>query len=757
MMYLGNLLVLLVLLWGCYIIGQFAINFTRFKQLADQTKLLAVPIGLSVLIVAVSIVGRFINFGTILVPIVSTFCILIMVFFTSERPTHIRNLVHLSILSILASPILFSQLIVADGFNPFNDAFTYLVHGQWLQTNIFSHQVNVTGNNPYLTQVSLYQTAGHRMGSSYLLAFIQSLFRSEWSYYVYPASIGLPIVAYGLACASIVATSLNKLNSDILNFAFIVVILPAGVLCGSQIGFYPQTFGLCMAASFLSLYILIVKSIKDNVINGKQLILINALASLPFSALVYAYNDMLVYLLLIVLFHIAYFYIKVANKKHILVSAAFLFGFTLLITNIELTRVAQNFISTVLGASTGKVMFGWPVDWHPLSFIWFSLGGKYTIGGNDIFNLYNTVIFGSAISLGVAIILKNKEFKIDQLTLGIILSGFLVSIVFFVKFRYFTVVDGSEHGHTFLQYKIAQWGSVIGGIIIAIISSAIILHYSYGSRLKYAFAYIVLVGYCIFIAFYNLKYIGPSLVNHFQEETRTNRTSFASLLTLRNQTSFIDRDQPIYLNFGSVHHKLAQMVMYVLYDRSLAGDYTVDGYITGQIPEKDRVMDPSNYKWSISRLSYSDTLKGNNTGNGTFVLNKLPDDGYNTKKVENVYGVETTGQNYWYWVADDIKFEFISLGSPKYISIKFDYLLLGESRTMDLDLICLENKSGVAKQLFHDSFNMKPSWDFYAKEKINVNGCRNLLLRVYASGDQIRLSQSDSRMAKYMIRNLVTY
>src|ERR1700730_3187051 len=51
-------------------------------------------------------------------------------------------------------------------FNPFNDTFTYLVHGQWLQLHSFSQMAVRSGYYPAATQVLVYQVGGARMGAS---------------------------------------------------------------------------------------------------------------------------------------------------------------------------------------------------------------------------------------------------------------------------------------------------------------------------------------------------------------------------------------------------------------------------------------------------------------------------------------------------------------------------------------------------------------------------------------------------------------
>jgi hypothetical protein len=73
---------------------------------------------------------------------------------------------------VVTIPVL-APAIRFNSFNSFNDTFTYLVHGQWLQEHAFKELARGSGFFPAETQVVLYQNAGHRMGASFFLGFVQ--------------------------------------------------------------------------------------------------------------------------------------------------------------------------------------------------------------------------------------------------------------------------------------------------------------------------------------------------------------------------------------------------------------------------------------------------------------------------------------------------------------------------------------------------------------------------------------------------------
>ncbi|MBN9662468.1 MAG: hypothetical protein J0H49_29985 [Acidobacteria bacterium] len=173
---------------------------------------------------------------------------------------------------------LFCCLLRFQGFNPFNDAFTYLVHARWLQHHAFAEAVTRDLLQPALSQVFLYQAGHHRMGASFLLAWIQSLCGSEWPHEVLPGVVALTLACGGLALSGAVscATPLRR------RFLLVLGLLPgltlSGITFGSVHGFLPQCFGLAFGLAAMALAA------------GRQAWLP---AALCFSAQVYSYPEAL--------------------------------------------------------------------------------------------------------------------------------------------------------------------------------------------------------------------------------------------------------------------------------------------------------------------------------------------------------------------------------------------------------------------------------------------------------------------------------
>lgn len=138
-------------------------------------------------------------------------------------------------------------------FNPLNDTYTYLVHARWLQTHAFHQPVAIDYLHPSLSQVYLYQTGQHRMGASFLLAWIQSLTGRDWPHDVYPAVIALALTCGGLTIAGTVALATNAPRRYLLLSSLLSGLTLSGITFGAVHGFLPQTIGLALGLAALAL------------------------------------------------------------------------------------------------------------------------------------------------------------------------------------------------------------------------------------------------------------------------------------------------------------------------------------------------------------------------------------------------------------------------------------------------------------------------------------------------------------------------
>ena len=130
--------------------------------------------------------------------------------------------------------------------------FTYLAHGNWLQFHAFNDTIPTDQVTAPLTQISLYQHFGFRMGGSYLLGFFQSMLNIRWSYDIYPAVVYAPVCATCLTCGFPLAMLLGRFS---LVARLMILSIPAyslgGVVFSASYGFLPQSYGQMFAAAAL--------------------------------------------------------------------------------------------------------------------------------------------------------------------------------------------------------------------------------------------------------------------------------------------------------------------------------------------------------------------------------------------------------------------------------------------------------------------------------------------------------------------------
>jgi len=534
---------------------------------------------------------------------VSIFIVLMVLGFLFEKePMYLlRNCGIICVFGLIVTLPIFASAIRFDGFNPFTDTFTYLEHGQWLQSHAFSQHARASGFFPAETQVALYQAAGHRMGASFFLAFVQSLFHLEWSYYAFLPTVGLVFTVACLALGGIIRQVVPASNTICLAVCALPSFTMNGFVYGAQWGFFPQTFGLCFCFGIASLIPgLVANTLQLKPAWTKQFIYILPLA-ICFSAFLMTYNDMFPALGLGIILFFLLMGVLYWKKSGSLLKFITIFAVEVsFLVNIEAFRIAKNFIGTLVGASSGTVRFGWQVPWHAIQFLAFSFGIKAPINHA----LFKVDKIDNIISLGV--------FPVLLILIGIILFNIFrenpknpailfllcVNVVFcsaFIKFRYLTSgLDPGEMGHTFLQFKIAKWLTPFNLGLLGITITWLLL-----KAKRYIKIYICFFLFTFMVGMaFQCGIFAKMFTRQLQDETMQKYSSFNVLLDLRSRVENIPKNQIIYLSFGE-HSKLRQMVAYVLSDRRLASNYGDDGYILGHLPQDESNMPLEIADWMI--------------------------------------------------------------------------------------------------------------------------------------------------------------
>jgi hypothetical protein len=672
--------------------------------------------------------------------------VLLGIAFEKQRADLLRDWLIVSVFALVATIPILAPAIRFDSFNPFNDSFTYLAHGQWLQDHAFSETARASGFFPAETQIYLYQEAGHRMGGSFFLAFVQSLFHLEWSYYAYLSTVSLVFASGSLAIGGIIQQVIPVSKT----VALVLCALPAfslnGFVFGAQYGFFPQTFGLAFAAGFACLTPgLITHTLSEKPAWSKQFFYLLPL-TLCCVALLITYNDMFPVLGAgIGLFLLFVGWMYWSEKNRIIISVMIFVAQVMVVVNIEGVRILRNFVQTLLGTASGMYHIGWPVLWSPIQFVAYSFGMKSPFD-NKVFwvdRLFSTWIFPILLVALAVILIKILRAKPRNITILFLACINAIFWLAFLKFRYATQGLEGEIGNTFLQFKLAKWLAPFNLGLLGISIAWLLVN---GERYKRVCKYTVVtalvagmaIQYVIFAQMFTLQ---------FQDETMQKHSPFNVFLDLRSRVANIPKDQVIYLGIPFDHHKITQMVAYVLSDRKLAGKYE-DGYLRKFIPEGERDMPIGTADWMI-QLKPTQTADENPLDRvGPFYIRRAPFSFFRLESITGAYETEIGDKKTWNWVKDSVEYRFHDIGKTPRAKVKFQYLLSGNPRTLTVEL-----NTNTGKKLALFEIPMKGGWGEYESPTIEANS-EDIVIRLKADGEPVRLSAGDSRETKFLIQNL---
>jgi len=738
--------VLLCLLLLVTALGRRIADFLP-SPLKDSVEFYIAPLlGLASLVLVTAVYGWLSPFKTSLSITISIGLIFFCILFEKQKSALFLHWLIISAFAIVATIPILAPAIRFDSFNPFNDTFTYLVHGQWLQAHAFSEAARASGFFPAETQVVLYQGAGHRMGASFFLGFVQSLFHLDWSYYAYLPTVGLVFALGSLATGGVIQQAIPVSRTVCLALCTLPAFSVNGFVFGAQYGFFPQTFGLAFAAGLACLIPgLITYTLSAKPTWTKQFFYLVPL-TLCCSAFLITYNDMFpVVGAGVGLFLLLVGWMYWSEKKRIIVSVLIFAVQVMAVVNIEGVRILRNFLHTLLGAASGAVHFGWPVRWSPIQFVAHSFGMKSPFDSNVFFvdRLFSIWIFPILLIAIVAILVKIFRAKPRNLT---VLFFACINVIFwlaFLKFRYATPGLEGEIGNTFLQFKLAKWLAPFNLGLLGIATAWLLVNCEKYKRIcKYTVVTALVAGMTI-----HYVIVAQMFTLQFQDETMQKHSPFNVFLDLRSRVANIPKDQVIYLGIPTEHHKITQMVAYTLSDRKLAGKYE-DGYLRGSIPEGERDMSIEVADWMI-QLKPTQTLDENPLDRvGPFLIRRAPFSFYNLESITGGYRTETGDHKTWNWVKDSIEYRFHHIGKTPKTKVKFQFLLSGKPRTLSLEL-----NTYTGKRIASFEIPMKGGWGEYESPVVDTNS-EDIVIRLKADGEPARLSAGDSREAKFLIQNL---
>lgn len=705
-------------------------------------------LGLSFLVLFATLYGWLSPFKSILsIPFALGFAVIALAFEPRKRQCFHDSMLVLLFGTLCSLPIV-APMLLYGGYNPFTDAFTYLVQSQWLQSHSFAEKAVASGYYPALTQVVLYQTSGSRMGGSFFLGFVQSLFALKWSYDAYIATMSVSFVAGCLSMGGIIRQVVPVKKIVVLALSMLPAVSMNGFLLGAEWGFFPQTLGLAFALGLAALYPYLMKVFIRERHSWVRIAQGMLPASLCTAALLFAYNEPFpIFGAAMGLFMIIAAWTFVHQIKTIVLSFA-LYGLEVLVLiNDEAIRIVKNLYQT-LSISHGVSAIGWPVLWSPIQFWAHAFGLKTPFDKGVHFLDYVISTGGFLVFFVLLCVILYRFMRAHSKRRGTLIFLCCVELtlfLFFLKFRYLSPnMSPLEIGHTFLQFKISKYAApfslALGGIGWAII-------WHYGKKYR---AYLACFSVAVIVVGLLLQCLGVSRVLHRHVFTELQqRAPFNVLLDLRESVASIPKDDVIYVSLGEAHSKLRQMVAYVLYDRKIAGDYSDDGYILGHLPLNERVMSLKNANWLMTINTNSDTCDNKKKPIGLFLLQKKPFHYTMLEKQTGSYATESDANgNLFYWVPNAVDFLIRTTGTSHPFSFKFQLKSHLTPRTV---LIQLKTPSGEV--LMSKVIKLTAEEITFESPGVKTNTHR-LILHVEADGQAARLSKHDAREARFIIKNI---
>lgn len=576
-----------------------------------------------------------------------------------DRGRTLQCVLMLSVATVFSSYPILAQIQRFDGYNPFNDTYTYLEHAQWLQDHAFREAAKPSGFQPAATQIAIYQRLQERMGASFMLAWLQSALGFRWSYEVYPVLAGALLTGGAWAMAGILAyfTRCNRVLAILIGT--LAVTLPGGFRFGAIYGFLPQTAGLTFA--IVTLLLFAVWLAQPCAANTKRSTWSTLAIAVPLAAGTACYFALLpVVALSMLATAMGVLWLQRPSLLPFTKQLFLLTGVTLLLLNIETLRA----YSAILFNMTANV--GTPIGWKLSEFVGHALGmypgaweTPYWVLGGPILSICAGLLL---LAIGLWRLLRQR-------TAWVHVVGFAafcgIGALLFVKFHFFTPLPPGwvvGQGSSWSAYKAIGWlGPVI--IILCGIGLVSMLRWLRSPRFVSAVLLVVMLGFTIAANHADAE----RAIAGFRDLSGSPERPYETLLALRRFLDATPPNQVLNLDIPPEGHKLRQLLVYFLRDHRLASDWSTDGYIGSGLPDNERTR-PAPV--GSPRLYLNAGTKPQNLPTfGRITVDLESRDYVGIKSTKATYGREEDQSGWWYWVDNRIEFLFaVQIKSPATIS-----------------------------------------------------------------------------------------
>lgn len=736
MLYCESLAILFVMLTAATVIGRRVASLLPWRLRPESKLFLSPLLGLAVmlhLIVPLGWIGH--GYRQPVCVLVMAAPVLASLWGSRDLAALTKNILLVFLVSVVATAGVLYPVWRYGAITPYNDAFTYLVHGQWLQTHGFAERAILSGNYPAVTQVLNYQTSGQRMGTSFMLGYVQALMGTTWSYQVYPAVIAIPVAACALAVAAMAYSVCRKIVLSLLCGTAIGLTLN-GVTYGACNGFLPQTWGLAFVVGTL---VLAGRTMRRSIICPSTRIALGHWipVALLLTATILCYPEPAPFL--IVALGLFLLIAAIPFRQHLrrlFLVAAWLGLLCALLVNLEWLRIAKAV------RSEASCVVGGPLDWRWWHFLWQAMGLRAGLWEPNLLLLGKFATpFACIAGIGLVVVglwwSSRGRGRIWNLIPH--LAFLLLLIAAFAYFRYGVASPWpTGTGQSFNQFKLSKWATPCMFSLLAVGMAAI-------GRKNVARSVAVSVVLLGIMAMGIVRHV--QLANHrisqLLQDTGMSYNPLSAFSKIQQFSTYVPEAVPICLDLSDSSIKARQILMYILEDRPLAGDWSADGYLGVLAAQDQRKQMAEPCQWAISMNA---PAPPDARWAGNLWLSPYPGTLFALKSSTGGYAREADSTGWWHWTDRRLRFTYRIEGEqPPRAVVSFAYVPTSDHLPIHLSV------GGKTFELL-----LNAGWHNWTSEPIAIDYAGDTVDVVFdCDSPPVRLSERDPRLASYLIKNLV--
>ncbi|WP_313568878.1 hypothetical protein [Acetoanaerobium noterae] len=630
----------------------------------------------------------------------------------------------ISAILLIAGFIGILPLVLFNAYNVFGDGFTYIAIADYLLNYSYFDTAEIGSYHAVNSQMFLYQQAGFRMGTQFLLSLMTALFGGGYSFYYFMqvTSIGHMFTVTAIYLFSRVALKHRFKTSAILS---VVSAFHVGIfVVVAYYGFLPQVYGIGGAVIVFMLLFLFDEWLKYKNFYI-SLIIISA------SSLILSYSEIVPFVALSYIIFIVFEILKKRITRGLLKFMVILIVGIFLVSNVALFNLLKALKIQTVG------IYGWNVkntlamylqNIASVTPIYNGWSMTSELGWSFLLAII-TIIFITMVLYGSRIVLKDVRNRKYYITMMV---PFIVLLVYFTFFKMNPHVEGTL-GHTWNISKLVQYYA-FSFIIIFGIAYDEILESSKSGSLKTMIS-IFLIGYIIINS--GMAYQQSNATAETMRVFTGNRSN-----PIEEYEKMIDKyngiDRPIYLEIDKKYQTHKQMLAYFLKDSVVYSDWSDCPYISFSIPEEEKNVDITSDS-IILKTNENDKERIANT------IEIMKDKAIFFEFIDGVYSEEVIGDKKWYWAYGDsiIKIDNLT-GKEADVKLSFNIDITATSKKNEVLKLSYDGKEIISQKISPGMLN-----EITANIKV-PDGISEVMISY--SGNAVKIG-SDPRDLSYSISN----